>query len=583
MKKYHFLTLMGIFSFLFCTSQEVPVFEKKAYRDSLNNLYWNKHTPVFITLSDSPNAKNGEQLESKISKNYTEPFYFDTEGINFIRTNWAVNKQTHQTVYPKQEIKWEVYADGLAPISIAKFQSNSKFKKKDKLFYGTNTSLVLKSRDEVSGVQAIYYSLNGADYVKYTTPVNINGDGENKLQYFAVDNVGNVEKVKTQLFNVDITPPVSESIITGLSIGKENIVSKSTKIYIEAKDDKSGVKDIFYGIDGIPEKKYIAKQTLNLDKYEDGKHILYFYAIDDVGNKEETQKFEFYLDKTAPITVSDVLGDKFVVGDKIYFSGRTKMKITSIDNKSGVKKVLYSVDNKEFEKYEEPFYMPNNPGWHTVKYFAIDSVENVTKDDFTDEYLEYKMKIDRIYVDLTGPSINYSLIGASYQRNDTNYISPYSKIKISAYDRESGLHHISYSIDGILKETKYEKPFTLENYKTGEHLIEFFAYDNVNNRNIERIKIVLDNTGPQIDYKFSVVPLRKEEDMEVYPNGTVLFITVQDNITDISDIFYTLNENQKKPYVKYISEFQKGINTIEIEAFDKLKNKSTLTFKFKIK
>lgn len=583
MRKYYFFTLMGIFSFLLSISQEVPVFEKKAYRDSLNNLYWNKHNPVFIMLSDNPNGSNTEKLESKVSKDYTEPFYFDTEGINFIRTNWAVNKKTQQPVYPQQEIKWEVYADGLAPTTVAKFQSNSKVQSKNTLFYGTNTTLVLHSKDAVSGVQDIYYSLNGEAYVKYTAPIKIDGDGQNQFKYFAVDNVGNVEKVKTQLFNVDITPPISESIITGLSIGDENIVSKSTKIYIEAKDDRAGVKAIFYSIDSMPEKKYIAKQTLNLETYEDGNHTLYFYAIDKVGNKEEVQKFEFYLDKTAPITVSDVLGDKFVVGDKVYFSGRTKMKITSIDNKSGVKKVLYSVDNKEFEKYQEPFYMPNSPGWHTVKYFAIDSVENVTKDDFTNEYLEYKMKVDKIYVDLTGPSISHSLTGASYQRNDTTYISPYSKIKLSAHDKESGLHHVSYSIDGVLKETLYEQPFSLENYETGEHLIEFFAYDNVNNRNTERIKVVLDNTGPEIDYKFSVVPLKKTANMEVYPKGTVLFITVQDNITGISDIFYTLNKKPKQAYSKYISEFEKGINTIEIEAFDKLKNKSTLTFKFKIK
>lgn len=586
MKKYCFIFMFSVLGFC-ALSQEVPNFKKKTYRDSLNNLYWNKHNPVFVMLSETPNKTDAEVLESKEFKEYTEPFYFDTEGINYIRTNWAVDKETKQTVYPKVQVKWEVYADGLPPVTKLEIKSDSKFNEASKFFYGKATTIVLKSKDAVSGVEDIYYSINGEDYKKYTEPIILNADGENEFKYFAVDNVGNVEdvgKIKSKLFYVDVTPPVSKSIITGLSLGEENIISKSTKIYIEAKDDKSGIKNIFYRIDSMPEKKYLPKQTIIMDKYNDGEHTLYFYAVDNVGNKESMQTFKFYLDKTAPITVSDILGDKFIVGDEIYFSGRTKMKITSMDNKSGVKEVLYSIDNEKFKEYETPFYMPNTPGWHTVKYFATDNTDNVSKDEFTDAYMEYKMKIDRIFVDLTGPTIKHEIIGSRYIRNDTVYIGPYSKIKLSATDKESGLKHISYSIDGVLKETKYDKPFALDKYTTGEHEIEFFAYDNVNNRNIDKIKVILDNTGPNIDYKFSVVALKKNSNgVEIYPKGTDLFITVQDNITGISDIYYSLNGNDKKPYGKYISNLKKGTYNIEIEAFDKLKNKSTVSFKFKIK
>ncbi len=579
----HITTLILCLSSISLFAQEVPTFKKTSYRDSLNNLYWNKEKPVFIMLSESPDGTNAEKLESKCSKEYTEPFYFDSEGINYIRTNWAVNKETKQLILPKQQIKWEVYADGCAPTS--KLKLKSKFKHVlNKQLYASNINLSIKSYDKTSGVKSIYYSVNGQPYTQYTSPFSLKKEDNYNIQYFAVDNVGNREEIKHKNIQLDITPPTSKCTISGLSIGDENIISQTTKIYIEAHDSLSGVKHIYYRIDSMPKRIYTPKTNINIAYLNDGHHKIHYYSTDNVGNNEKEQVFVFYLDKTAPITVSDILGDKFIVNDKIYFSGRTKMKITSVDNKSGVKEVLYSLDNGKFQPYTTPFYMPNSPGWHIVKYFATDNTSNITKSEETNQYPEYKMKIDKIYVDLTGPTIKANIHGDKYVRNDTVYIGPNSKIQASGIDKESGLKQINYSIDGALKETSYNKPFTLADYSTGEHTIEFFGYDNVNNRNIDKIKVILDNSGPEIKYTFSVRPLTQTiSKVNIYPQETDLFISAQDDITGIKSIFYTLNKSEKKPYGGYISNFQKGTNIIVIEVYDKLKNKSTLTLKFKIK
>ncbi len=568
--------LVGINSF----SQDIPKFQKTNYRDSVNNLYWNKDLPVYLSLSPNPDGSNGEILESKISEKYASPFYFDTEGINYMRTRWAVEKETREYAYPKQEVMWEVYADGQPPKTTHSFEQAKSVSIDGKVIFGPNLIVSLKSSDLTSKTKDIYYSINGEAYRIYGGNILFDTEGEQKLKFFAVDNVGNAEDPKEINFSIDFTAPTSSCTITGVSLGNENIVSLTTKIYIEAKDNVSGVKQTYYQIDSLPEVLYYQGTSIPLNILSDGYHLLKFYSIDKVGNKEDVQPFSFYLDKTAPITVSDILGDRFVVGDKIYFSGRTKFKITSIDNKAGVKKVLYSVDGSDIDEYVDPFYMPNEPGWHIVKYFAVDNTDNTTTDEYSKKLLEYKMKVDKVYVDLSGPTISHFISGDKYARNDTVFIGPKSKINLSATDTESGLQFISYSIDGELKETPYSSPFTLESLKTGDHKIEYFGYDNVNNRNIKTFSVIIDNSGPVIGHKFSVVPSSVKNNIEIYPSGVFLFATVQDDLTGVTNIYYSVNGGQKLIYKNYIKGFSKGENTVIIEAYDMLNNMSSYEIKF---
>ncbi len=578
--KSKLLLIIFLISFFIAGAQQNPEFKYTIYRDSTGKLYWNKHLPFYIFLAPTPDGENAQKLDSKATAQYANPAYFDAEGLNYIRTHWAVDTNTKKIAEPKQEILWEVYADGLPPYTTIHFTGAPKYSFKGHIVYGKGLKIELKSYDKTSKVRNIFYSLNGEDFKVYKTMLSAPKQGENVIKYLAVDNVGNAGQIRQVTFYVDTAAPSSSSIIAGVALGKKNIISLHTKIYIETKDNLSGVKITYYQLDSLPKRVYTPHTNIPLAALKDGYHRLTFYSVDNVNNIEPKQTFEFYLDRTAPITVSDILGDKFIVNDKIYFSGRTKLKITAVDNKAGVKKVMYSIDNGEFKEYTDPFYMPNEPGWHIVKYFAVDSLENITKDMMNDKYLEYRLKVDKIYVDLTGPSIYYSICGDKYTRSDTVFIGPRTKICISAQDAESGLQYITYSIDGQLRENTYTRPFTLDTLKSGTHKIECFAYDNVNNRNVETFNVILDNKGPRIEYQFSILPIGKRDTLDVYPSDVALFITVQDDLTGVGNIFYSINGGQKLLYKNFIKGFKKGVNTVEIEAVDKLNNKSVRKLKF---
>ncbi len=559
-------------------NQIIP--EKKSYQDSTGLLYWNKSEPVYIHLSSKPDEK-GDLLKSKVHAQYTNPFYFDSEGINYVRTRYAVDTASKKTITPHIEILFEVYADGKAPITKAYFTGANKIIVGNKTYYGKGLKITLKSKDAGSGVENIYYSLNSEDFKPYDNEINLTPNRDScVLKFYSVDKVGNVENIQKNIieFYIDEDAPETFHNVTGIDLEK-NIIALNTKIYLDASDAKSGLKTTYYKFD---DGKFIPYNgnILPLNQLSEDHHTLTYYSVDKVGNKETPKTFSFFLDKSAPILTSDVLGDRFIVNGKIYFSGRTKLKLTAVDNKSGVKEVKYSVDNSGFKKYTEPFYLPKKPGVHIIKYYAIDRMNNNTGIG-GNNYKNYKYSTKKIYVDLVGPALSHSYLGKRFFTRDTVFLGKNSKIKLMANDLESGLQYISYSIDGEQKETMYNAPFSVSG--NGKHLIEYFGYDNVNNRNIDRFYVIVDETPPEPSYTFSVEPYQKEDGLNVYPSYVKVYLSGADKMTGTEQIFYSINGSQEKLYTLPISGFKKGKNLLKFRTVDKLANEKYEEISFIIK
>lgn len=566
-KLFIFIVFFGIFNSL---SAQTPIIsDKKSYEDSTGLLYWNKEVPVYLHLSSKPDKK-GNLLKSKIHSKYTNPFYFDSEGINYIRTRYAVDTATRKTVNPHIEILWEVYADGKAPVSHIKLSGAPKYTVGKKIYFGKGLKISIYSKDAGSGVNTIFYSLNSKPFQKYENEIKPDTDnGICEIKYYAVDKVGNVENPNknTIKFFIDEEAPETFHNITNIDV-ERSIIALNTKIYLNASDAKSGLKITYYKFDDGSYIPYNGN-ILSLKQLSEDNHILSYYSEDKVGNKEEPKSFKFFLDKSAPILTSDVLGDRFLVDGKIYFSGRTKLKLTAVDNKSGVKEVRYSIDNSDFLKYSDPFYLPKKPGFHIIKYYAVDRMDNNTGTG-GNNYKNYKYSTKKIYVDLVGPSLNHSFIGKRFYTRDTVFLGKNSKIKLSAIDSESGLQYISYAVDGIQKETMYKEPFTISG--NGKHLIEYFGYDNVNNRNIGRFYVIVDENPPEPNYTFSVKPFKTENGLDVYPPYVMIYLSGADQMTGTEQIFYSVNGSIEKLYTTPISGFKKGQNIMKFKTTDKLGN-----------
>ncbi len=571
------ILIMGLSTNL--TAQNPVKPEQKSYTAPDGKLYWNKQMPVYIRLANSPTDPG--QLVKSQTQDDTKPYFFDTEGANYIRSKTSVNADGTRSETAK-DIVWEVFADGESPKSAANFNSDTKNTSDTKNYFGNDLSISIAAKDKLSGVENTYYSINGLPFTPFTTALQINREGEYTLEFYATDHVGNVEQTQKIDFSLDLTPPVTQHSIAG-GMFKE-LFSVDTRIIFAATDFGSGVSDIFYAFDDESPRKYSGSHV-SVAALENGDHVLHYYAIDRVKNKETEHTFSFYLDKKAPILSSVILGDQFVKDNKIYFSGRSRLSLSATDDKSGLQEIQYSMNGSSFSHYNEPFYLPGVSGLHTVKYFALDSMQNRSETQrlIDAKYQNMVVKQEDLYADITSPALDFDFLGTSFKTRDTLFLGGNTNIRFKGADSESGINRIVYYIDDKPSAETYSLPFSLEYITSGPHKMRIVCYDNVNNQTSKEFHFILDNTPPELHYFFSVSPYTKQGGLDVYPAYVNVFLAASDATTGAKNVTYSLNDSPVKPYIGYIGGFIEGKNALKIFTKDNLDNDKELEILFIVK
>lgn len=260
------------------------------------------------------------------------------------------------------------------------------------------------------------------------------------------------------------------------------------------------------------------------------------------------------------------MGDRFIQNGKEYQSGRSKVKLTSIDNKAGVKEIMYSINGEEFKVYSEPFYLPKSNSI-SIEAYAVDFVNNTGKSNGSKKFIQ------PAYVDLSGPSLKHKFHGQTFTLYGQTYISNKTKISLTGYDSETGLKEISYQLNN--ENTKnYSSKISFQ--EAGKNKIIYTGYDNVNNSNESSFEVIVDKNGPTIEKRFSI-----ESQQENYPVHTKIYLSATDKEVGTQEIYYSINGGTEKTYTAPISNFQKGKSyQIKVRAIDQLKNESIQEFEF---
>lgn len=577
--------------FFICTvlvfSQEPLIHQKRVYRGEGNKLFINKELPVFIRIATSSDDKaESWLLHSEESKKYSNPMYLDAEGWNTLRSPSAVDTVTKKTVTPMQDIIFELYADGIAPATVHKFTGTQTFTSKGLKYFGKELSIEMNARDETSGLDKIYCSINKRPWSAYEKPLILKEEGEYELNYYSVDNVGNVEKIKTETFIIDFTPPVTNHRVDG--INKNNVISRNASIVLVSEDKLSGLGKIFYSIDKGDYIVYTKPIPVSLLK--DGEAQLNYYSIDNVGNKEEVKsigtfssgqagssdgsgvEFDFYIDRKPPVIDFKIDGDQFANTNILYISERSHVRLDATDDKSGVQAVYYSYNSfLTKEEYKEPFKLALK-GPIKFSYNGTDWVDNVSQ-----------VMNRQLFLDNTSPASQIRFEGPKFTNRDTLFISTKTKIIMDSKDTGSGLKETKYNLNKE-GDTKYSGPFQIE--KQAFHILDFFASDNVNNtEQLKTQKLYIDNTPPAIHSHFSVEHIGekvvRDEKFMIYPSNTKLYIAATDNLSGGEKLEYRINGAEKRNIIP-IENFKPGNYEVEIFASDVLGNQSNRTIKFAI-
>lgn len=550
-----------------------PSYTKEVYINGDGDIYVQKELPMYLKFSTTP---NGENIPLKATKpEYGDPMYLDTEGINYIRSKWAVDGKTGKTIMPQEEVLYAVYADGLAPITRLKFQNAPRYAAGGTTYFGKGLTFTLTSTDGTSGVKKTQYAL-GNGYADYTGEVSASTEGAQTLYFYAVDFVGNAESTISSDFTVDLTAPKTNYEVVGINKGG-SILAPSAKLKLTSSDNLSGVNTIYYVFDGKSANGYYG--LVNLASLGDGEHTFKYYAVDNVKNMEggdngaNAQTFSFYLDKIAPVPTHMVNGDQHK-GNYLYISPRTTISLAATDNKAGVKNIYYRIDGGERGIYSSEFKMPDVRGVHNVKYDANDQVENLSENKYIN-----------VFMDNSAPETGIFYSNPQFMDRDTLFVTSSSKLTLKTRDDASGVQSVEYKTDGGSYKPYAE--FSLPN--EGYHTINFKSKDNVNNMETEKMSsCFVDNTPPEIFVKFSIEKIGTRKGLPVYPNYTRMYVAATDKKVGTETIMYSMDDAPLALYssaqtldASEQSKFRKNKKySVRVVAKDKLGNQSEKVVEF---
>ncbi len=581
-KKALFSIALIIFTFNFSFSQDNITNVKKTFKSEDGKLFYNMNSPLYFWISTSPTDNTKDVLlTSETSPQYSNPMYLDMEGYNTLRTTTAADPKTKKAIVTQSQVIFEIYADGLPPVTTSSFLIAEKYKSGTTQYYGKGLEVNLSVIDPYSGTENIYYSLNGASFQKYTKNIEIEIEGEVKLRYLSTDNCGNEEKVHEYSFIVDKTPPVTTKQINGEQNGK--VISQTATISLVSTDNLTGVKATYYSID--KGKPILYTKPLSAMLFFGGEHSLTYYAIDNVNNNnisnfgENTNSsfsFDFVVDKDGPTAELNITGDKYT-GKQLFVSQRSKFEVVASDDYSKIEVVKYGINVEATSDYSQPLVLTDKQGFTTLKYYAQDELGNIGK-----KYTQ------AVYVDATEPNSYIEIGEPQFFHRDTLFINTETAIKIFSSDDESGLAKIEYSIDNDAYQP-YTNSFKVD--KIGYHIINFKATDNVNNVEIPKTStFFIDNLAPEIFVNFSIEPIREETKdgvkYPVYPTFSKLYLSATDKSTGEEEIYYSINGGKVTLYTSADLILKSGLlskeqfYTVKVTAKDKLGNQNEKIINF---
>ena len=222
---------------------------------------------------------------------YTGPFTISNNGIYAIK---YYSKDNAGNVEPVKTAANQVKIDSSAPSTV-----NYGI---DGLWHNSAVTVRLTAFDLVSGTNITYYSSDGSNpALVYTGPFTISDEGAYTVKYYSIDNVGNVESIKTAGFQVKI----DKTLPTGtIKINIDAIYASSTTVilYFSASDAASGVSEMQLSNDNITyasPRSYSTSIIWTLTA-GDGTKTVYVKYKDAAGNWSVAYSDSIILETSAP-------------------------------------------------------------------------------------------------------------------------------------------------------------------------------------------------------------------------------------------------------------------------------------------
>nr|WP_032072465.1 hypothetical protein [Clostridium botulinum]BAP25723.1 hypothetical protein [Clostridium botulinum] len=292
----------------------------------------NKDFTVKVTATDNTKVKLIKLPDGTVVNGDTGTFTIKENGTySFVAEDEAGNTKT-------KELKVS-NIDKVAPTkpSITRIEDSIK---------------ITEGKDNESGIKQTLYRINNGNWIDLKD-FNLDNlvTGENIIYAKSIDKAGNeseISEFKLTIEDKDKEAPTLE--ITGNPVDWTN---KDIILNVSAKDNKK-VKSIT-----LPDGKIINGDKTAFTVNKNGTYK--FIVEDEAGNKTTKEIVVNRIDKELPMANINIKDNK--------------MTIVATDNLSGIKEILYKIDDGEFIRYAGEVTL--SPGAHKIKVKAIDNAGNM--------------------------------------------------------------------------------------------------------------------------------------------------------------------------------------------------------------
>lgn len=447
----------------------------------------------------------GDNL-SGVAGNCPADSTISSEGTGLTATSSVSDKAGNTTTASSSPVK----IDKTAPNTTATAPAN---------WNNTDVTVSLDANDNLSGVAATYYKLDGGAQQNGTS-VAVSSEGDHTLTYWSVDDAGNVETAKTVHVKIDKTPPTINHTQSPAANGNRWNNSDVTVTFTCA-DALSGVASC------------TGPQTVTA---EGANQPVTGTATDNAGNIA-TDPATVSIDKTPPtisaapdragndngwykddvtvaFTCDDTLSGIVICPKPQTLGEGADQPVTGTATDAAGNSAHATVEQISVDKTPPELHASFTPGWHqgdvTVHWACTDSLSGVgvgpSDDIVTGEGANLTSSatctdkagntatttVDGIMIDRTPPS---TLASVPDPLPSGWYAGPVP-VTLTATDALSGVDTTHYAVDGGDPQT-YGVPFDFD--AKGVHTITFWSVDNAGNVESEHgITIEIDNVPPTI-------------------------------------------------------------------------------------
>lgn len=219
-------------------------------------------------------------------------------------------------------------------------------------WYASPVEVTLIATDDDSGVDYTRYRINNGTWGTYSAPFVVSANGHYQVDFYSVDNAGNVEPVDSVTFKINITVPTTVATFNPSEPDGDNGWYLGPVEVTLTASDPDGIDYTTYRVGNGAWQTYTGPFNISAE----GVNVLEFYSVDNEGTTEDVKSEVVKIDTEAPAVslMRPELGyfylfDRQLIpltGGRTVSFGRLTVTAAAVDDTSGINNVTFYLNNE---------------------------------------------------------------------------------------------------------------------------------------------------------------------------------------------------------------------------------------------